>query len=102
MSVVVSVRDLEVVKGVSLDVHQGEKIVIMGLSGSGKSTFLRSLIWLAKPRRGRVVIDGIEVRQDTMREVRKRVGIDNLFPHLKVIDDIVLPLLPLPHVSTKS
>jgi polar amino acid transport system ATP-binding protein len=78
----------------------------MGPSGSGKSTFLRSLIWLVKPRRGRVVIDGIEARQDTVREVRKKVGFVfqsyNLFPHLKVIDNIVLPLLPLPHVPTKS
>lgn len=104
MSAIVSVRDLEVaygnlevVKGVSLDVHQGEKIVIMGPSGSGKSTFLRSLIWLVKPRRGRIVIDGVEVRQDTVREVRKKVGFVfqsyNLFPHLKVIDNIVLPLV---------
>jgi len=82
MSVVVSVRDLvvaygdlEVVKGVSLDVRQGEKIVIMGPSGSGKSTYLRSLIWLVKPRRGRIVIDGVEVRQDTVREALQMVGL---------------------------
>ncbi|AFA38082.1 ABC-type polar amino acid transport system, ATPase component [Pyrobaculum oguniense TE7] len=104
MSAVVTVRGLnvaygtlEVVKGVDLDVAQGEKVVIMGPSGSGKSTFLRSLIWLVKPKSGKIVIDGIEVAQQTLMDVRKRVGFVfqhyNLFPHLKVIDNIVLPLV---------
>ncbi|ABP51615.1 MULTISPECIES: amino acid ABC transporter ATP-binding protein [Pyrobaculum] len=104
MSAVVTVRGLnvaygtlEVVKGVDLDVAQGEKVVIMGPSGSGKSTFLRSLIWLVRPKSGKIVIDGIEVAQQTLMDVRKRVGFVfqhyNLFPHLKVIDNIVLPLV---------
>lgn len=104
MSAVVTVRGLnvaygtlEVVKGVDLDVAQGEKVVIMGPSGSGKSTFLRSLIWLVKPKSGKIVIDGIEVTQQTLMDVRKRVGFVfqhyNLFPHLKIIDNIVLPLV---------
>ncbi|MEM0276171.1 MAG: amino acid ABC transporter ATP-binding protein [Pyrobaculum sp.] len=104
MSAVVTVRGLnvaygtlEVVKGVDLEVAQGEKVVIMGPSGSGKSTFLRSLIWLVKPKSGKIVIDGIEVAQQTLMDVRKRVGFVfqhyNLFPHLKVIDNIVLPLV---------
>ncbi|MEM1638000.1 MAG: amino acid ABC transporter ATP-binding protein [Pyrobaculum sp.] len=104
MSAVVTVRGLnvaygtlEVVKGVDLEVAQGEKVVIMGPSGSGKSTFLRSLIWLVRPKSGKIVIDGIEVAQQTLMDVRKRVGFVfqhyNLFPHLKVIDNIVLPLV---------
>lgn len=100
----VSVRDLyvsygalEVIKGVSLEVKKGEKIVIMGPSGSGKSTFLRSLVWLVRPKSGLIVIDGVEVKEFTLRTVRKRVGFVfqhyNLFPHLRVIDNIILPLV---------
>ncbi|MEM0369398.1 MAG: amino acid ABC transporter ATP-binding protein [Pyrobaculum sp.] len=93
----VSYGDVEILKGIDLDVVQGEKIVIMGPSGSGKSTFLRSLIWLVKPKSGKVVIDGVEVNPSTVMEVRKKVGFVfqhyNLFPHLKVVDNIVLPLI---------
>lgn len=113
MSAVVTVRGLnvaygtlEVVKGVDLDVAQGEKVVIMGPSGSGKSTFLRSLIWLVKPKSGKIVIDGIEVTQQTLMDVRKRVGFVfqhyNLFPHLKIIDNIVLPLVKVHHLPLEE
>lgn len=102
--IVVSVRglrasygDLEVLKGVDLDVAKGEKVVIMGPSGSGKSTFLRSLIWLVKPSGGKIAIGGVEVDERTVRRVRKRVGFVfqqyNLFPHMTVVDNVMLPLL---------
>lgn len=85
---------------VSFDVHVGEIFVIMGLSGSGKSTVVRCLSRLVEPTAGRILLDGedllamsdrelIEVRRHKMGMVFQSFG---LLPHLNVIDNVAFPL----------
>ncbi len=85
---------------VSFDVHEGEIFVIMGLSGSGKSTILRCLSRLVEPTAGEILLDGedllkksaaelIEIRRHKMGMVFQNFG---LMPHLNVIDNIAFPL----------
>ena len=83
-------------RGVDLEVHRGEKVVIMGPSGSGKSTFLRTFNALEDYQEGTVVVDGMELNNDlrNIDAVRKEVGMVfqqfNLFPHLSVLDNLLL------------
>ncbi|MEC5162451.1 ABC-type polar amino acid transport system ATPase subunit [Janthinobacterium sp. CG_23.3] len=85
-----------VIKDVSTEFYQGEVAVIIGASGSGKSTFLRMLNRLETHDAGRIVIDGIELNADLKHidAVRREVGMVfqsfNLFPHLTVMDNITL------------
>ena len=85
---------------VSFDVHAGEIFVIMGLSGSGKSTMVRCLSRLVEPTAGEVLLDGedllkksdkelIEIRRHKMGMVFQSFG---LLPHLNVIENIAFPL----------
>ena len=85
---------------VSFDLHAGEIFVIMGLSGSGKSTMVRCLSRLVEPTAGEVLLDGedllrkspkelIEIRRHKMGMVFQSFG---LLPHLNVIDNIAFPL----------
>jgi ABC-type polar amino acid transport system ATPase subunit len=85
-----------VIKNVSTEFFQGEVAVIIGASGSGKSTFLRMLNRLETHDTGLIVIDGIELNADLKHidAVRREVGMVfqsfNLFPHLTVMDNITL------------
>jgi general L-amino acid transport system ATP-binding protein len=85
-----------VLRGITLDVRRGERIVICGPSGSGKSTLLRCINGLARHQLGRVVLDGAEIRHDprTLDRVRQRVGMVfqqwNLFPHLTILENCTL------------
>jgi general L-amino acid transport system ATP-binding protein len=86
-----------VLRGVTLSVRRGERIVICGPSGSGKSTLLRCVNGLARHQQGRVLVDGTELRDDDPRaldHVRQRVGMVfqqwNLFPHLTVLENCTL------------
>lgn len=85
-----------VIKDVSTAFYQGEVTVIIGASGSGKSTFLRMLNRLETHDSGRIVIDGIELNADLKHidAVRREVGMVfqsfNLFPHLTVLDNVTL------------
>jgi len=85
-----------VLRGITLAVRRGERIVICGPSGSGKSTLLRCINGLARHQRGRVVLDGSEIRHDprTLDRVRQRVGMVfqqwNLFPHLTILENCTL------------
>jgi glycine betaine/proline transport system ATP-binding protein len=85
---------------VSFDVHAGEIFIIMGLSGSGKSTMVRCLSRLVEPTAGEVVFDGrdllrasrqelIDIRRHKMGMVFQNFG---LMPHLTVIDNVAFPL----------
>lgn len=90
--------EVEVVKGVDLDVAQGEVVVIIGPSGSGKSTFIRCLNSLEEPSAGSVVVDGGDsVRADdrkAMARLREDIGMVfqdyTLFPHMTVMANMIL------------
>ncbi len=87
---------LEVIKGVSLNVEQGQVVALIGRSGSGKSTLLRCINGLEPFQQGRITVAGHKVDQTPkhLRELRKEVGIVfqsyNLFPHLTVGQNIML------------
>lgn len=93
---------VEVVKDVSLEVHSGETISILGPSGSGKSTLLRCINWLEKPDRGDVYLAGKRVgrKEDgqlmsdrELASVRAQMGMVfqsfNLWPHFTVLQNII-------------
>jgi polar amino acid transport system ATP-binding protein len=90
--------EVEVVKGVDLDVAQGEVVVIIGPSGSGKSTFIRCLNSLEEPSAGSVVVDGGDsVRANdrkAMARLREDIGMVfqdyTLFPHMTVMANMIL------------
>jgi glycine betaine/proline transport system ATP-binding protein len=85
---------------VSFEVHVGEIFVIMGLSGSGKSTIVRCLSRLVEPTAGEVVLDGedlLKVSHDKLIEIRRhKMGMVfqnfGLLPHLTVLDNVAFPL----------
>ncbi|RKF17083.1 ATP-binding cassette domain-containing protein [Roseovarius spongiae] len=85
---------------VSFDVHVGEIFVIMGLSGSGKSTVVRCLSRLVEPTRGEVLLDGEDLLKKSRKELinirRHKLGMVfqnfGLMPHLSVWENIAFPL----------
>jgi len=91
-----SFGDLEVLKGVSLDVKQGEVICIIGPSGSGKSTLIRCINALNDINSGSIKVEGIEVNDPALDklELRKNVGMVfqqyNLFPHKTALENVMM------------
>ncbi|MDB5599380.1 MAG: transporter ATP-binding protein [Xanthobacteraceae bacterium] len=85
-----------VLRDVNLNVLRGERIVICGPSGGGKSTLLRCVNRIEEWQQGKVVVDGVEITNDLKRidEVRRDVGMVfqhfNLFPHLTVLENCTL------------
>src|SRR5213080_4332370 len=88
--------DFHVLRDINLTVGRGERIVICGPSGGGKSTMLRCINRLEDWQRGRVIVDGTELTEDlkSIDEVRGEVGMVfqqfNLFPHLTVLENCTL------------
>ena len=88
--------EFHVLRDINLAVARGERIVICGPSGGGKSTLLRCVNRLEDWQRGRVVVGGIELTDDPKQilAVRRNVGMVfqqfNLFPHLTVLENCTL------------
>jgi general L-amino acid transport system ATP-binding protein len=86
----------QVLKGIDLDVAQGEKIVLCGPSGSGKSTLVRLVNGLEPYQAGKVTVNGIELGDNprAVEAVRLEVGMVfqsfNLFPHLTALENLTL------------
>jgi len=91
-----SFGNVEVLKGISLNVRKGEVICIIGPSGSGKSTLIRCINALTPFERGSIRVMGIEVHDPTLdkRELRRRVGMVfqqyNLFPHRTALQNVMM------------
>jgi len=91
-----SFGDLEVLKGVSLDVRKGEVICIIGPSGSGKSTLIRCVNALNDIQQGSILVEGLEVNDPQLDKLklRKKVGMVfqqyNLFPHKTALENIMM------------
>ena len=93
-------EDREVLHGLTFDVRRGETLVVIGGSGSGKSTMLRTLVGLEKLSSGQVRIKGVDISTAGAREldaIRKRIGLafqgGALIGSLSVAGNIALPLL---------
>ncbi len=86
----------EVLKGVNEHISKGEKVVIIGASGSGKSTFLRCLNLLEQPTSGTITFEGTDITdpKQNINKLRQKMGMVfqqfNLFPHLSVKENIKL------------
>ena len=91
-----SFGQLEVLKGISMDIMKGECICIIGPSGSGKSTLIRCVNALNDIQRGSITVEGQEVNDPDLDklELRKKVGMVfqqyNLFPHKTALENIMM------------
>ncbi|MBW5383678.1 amino acid ABC transporter ATP-binding protein [Brachyspira pilosicoli] len=94
-------NQLEVLKGIDVNVEKGEIIAIIGPSGSGKSTFLRCINRLEEPTCGKIFIDGENIldKKTDINKIREKVGMVfqhfNLFPHKTVMENIILAPMKL-------
>ncbi|MGH6718947.1 MAG: amino acid ABC transporter ATP-binding protein [Alphaproteobacteria bacterium] len=85
-----------VLKDINLSVYRGERIVVCGPSGSGKSTMIRCINRLEEHQRGQIIVEGTELTNDVknIEAIRREVGMVfqqfNLFPHLTVVENLML------------
>ena len=96
-----SFGDHEVLKGINLEIKKGEVVVIIGASGSGKSTFLRTLNLLEVPSSGKIIFEGNElcVQKSDVNKHRQKMGMVfqhfNLFEHLSVLENLCIAPIKL-------
>ena len=100
--------DFTALNGVDVSISEGEVVVIIGPSGSGKSTMLRTINQLEKHDAGRIVVDGIELTDDSrsLALIRAETGMVfqsfNLFPHLTVLRNISLAPQKVRHMPQRE
>lgn len=99
---------LEVLKDISMDIHEGEVVVLLGPSGSGKSTFLRCLNQLEIATEGEIIVDGNNItdKHTDINKVRENIGMVfqhfNLFPHKTVLENIMLAPVELKKMTKEQ
>jgi len=112
---VIEVRDLhksfgrlEVLRGISCTIAEGEVVCVIGPSGSGKSTFLRCLNLLEEPTSGEIIIDGTSLtdKRTNINLMRQKVGmvfqLFNLFPHKTALHNIMLAPVKVKRVEPQE
>ena len=101
-------KEIEVLKGINLEIKKGDVICVIGPSGSGKSTFLRCLNLLEKPTAGRVIFDGSDLtdKKINLNLHRQKMGMVfqqfNLFPHMTVLENLTKTPVMLKKLSKES
>ena len=89
-------KDIQVLKGIDIDIFKGDVVVVLGSSGSGKSTFLRCLNRLEEPTGGHIFFEGNDITDPkvNINVHRQKMGMVfqqfNLFPHKTVIDNLTM------------
>ncbi|MCX7943273.1 MAG: ABC transporter ATP-binding protein [Deltaproteobacteria bacterium] len=90
----------EVLKGVNLEIEEGEILVILGASGSGKSVLIKHIIGLLKPDEGSIIVKGVDITklsEKALNEVRKSFGMvfqnSALFDSMTVYENVAFPLI---------
>ena len=91
-----SFGDLHVLKGINAEIKKGDVMVVIGASGSGKSTFLRCLNLLEEPTSGTISFEGVDITDESVdiNIHRQKMGMVfqqfNLFPHMTVLRNLTL------------
>ncbi len=91
-----SFDDVDVLKGINAEIHKGDVMVVIGASGSGKSTFLRCLNRLEEPTDGKIYFEGTDITDPSVNINihRQKMGMVfqqfNLFPHMTVMKNLTL------------
>ena len=111
---IISIKNLKknygsnhVLKDIDIDIEEGEVVVIVGSSGSGKSTFLRCLNLLEEPTSGEIIVDGVKItdKKTDLNKLRREVGMVfqqfNLFPNYSEIENNKLAPKKLRKVSDR-
>ena len=103
-----SFEDVDVLKGVDINIKRGDVVCVIGASGSGKSTFLRCLNLLEQPTGGSIVFDGAELTSTKvdLNLHRQRMGMVfqqfNLFPHLTILKNLTLAPMMLKKIPEQE
>jgi len=103
-----SFGEVEVLKGVDIEIKRGEVVVIIGPSGCGKSTFLRTLNLLETPTGGEIIFEGVNIT-DPKSDInlhRQKIGMVfqqfNLFPHMTVLKNMTIAPIKLLNLSKED
>ena len=100
--------DVKALDGVTVDVYKGDVIAVIGPSGGGKSTFLRSLNLLETPTSGSILFDGVDItgKKVDLPLHRQKMGMVfqhfNLFPHMTILRNMTLAPVKLLHKSQEA
>ena len=87
-------QNIQVLKGIDVDIYKGDVVCIIGASGSGKSTFLRCLNLLELPSSGNILFEGVDLTNDKidLNLHRQKMGMVfqqfNLFPHMTILENM--------------
>ncbi len=106
MSTIIAFKDVhkyfgkkKVLRGISFEIEEGSVAVVMGPSGTGKSTVIKLMVGLIKPTKGKIIVEGMDVSsldQEGLLELRKKIGFafqfGALFDSMTIYDNVAFPL----------